>query len=85
MFKTSVGASYYKGSLAGTHNFKFGFEWGDSYNPYIYQINQGINAQYQNGAAVEVMAFNTPLPTRHTSVIPAPISRTHGLADGDSP
>ena len=50
VFKTSVGASYYKGSLAGTHNFKFGFEWGDSYNPYIYQINQGINAQYQNGA-----------------------------------
>lgn len=60
VFKTSVGASYYKGSLAGTHNFKFGFEWGDSYNPYIYQINQGINAQYQNGAALDVIAFDTP-------------------------
>ena len=44
VFKTSVGASWYKGSLAGTHNFKFGAEFGDSYNPYVYQINQGITA-----------------------------------------
>ncbi len=60
VFKTAVGASYYKGSLAGTHNFKFGFEWGDSYNPYIYQINQGINAQYQNGVPLDVIAYDTP-------------------------
>jgi hypothetical protein len=60
VFKTAVGASYYKGSLAGTHNFKFGFEWGNSYNPYIYQINQGINAQYNNGAALDVIAYDTP-------------------------
>ena len=60
VFKLAAGASWYKGSLAGTHNFKFGFEWGDNYNPYIYQINQGINAQYQSGAALDVVAFDTP-------------------------
>lgn len=60
VFKTSVGASWYKGSLAGTHNFKFGVEFGDSYNPYVYQINQGINAQYANGKALDVIAYDTP-------------------------
>ena len=60
VFKVAAGASWYKGSLAGTHNFKFGFEAGDSYNPYIYQINQGINAQYDNGKALDVIAFDTP-------------------------
>jgi hypothetical protein len=60
VFKLAAGASWYKGSLAGTHNFKFGFEWGDNYNPYIYKINQGINAQYNNGAALDVIAFDTP-------------------------
>jgi hypothetical protein len=60
VFKTSVGASWYKGSLAGSHNFKFGAEFGDSYNPYVYQINQGINAQYNNGKALDVIAYDTP-------------------------
>jgi hypothetical protein len=60
VFKTSVGASWYKGSLAGSHNFKFGAEFGDSYNPYVYQINQGINAQYANGQALDVIAYDTP-------------------------
>jgi TonB dependent receptor/Carboxypeptidase regulatory-like domain len=61
VFKVAAGASYYKGSLAGSHNLKFGFEWGDNYNPYIYQVNQGINAIYQNGVPFEVVAYNTPL------------------------
>ena len=60
VFKTSVGGSWYKGSLAGSHNFKFGAEFGDSYNPYVYQINQGINAQYANGQALDVIAYDTP-------------------------
>ncbi len=60
VFKTSVGASWYKGSLGGSHNFKFGAEFGDSYNPYVYQINQGINAQYANGQALDVIAYDTP-------------------------
>ena len=60
LFKGSAGASWYKGSLAGTHNFKFGFEAGDNYNPYVYNINQGINALYQNGKPFEVIAYDTP-------------------------
>jgi hypothetical protein len=60
VFKISFGASWYKGSLAGNHNFKFGAEFGDSYNPYVYQINQGINAQYANGQALDVIAYDTP-------------------------
>ena len=60
VFKVSAGASWYKGSHYGTHNLKFGLEWGDAYNPYIYNINQGINAQYSNGVPLDVVAFDTP-------------------------
>jgi hypothetical protein len=56
----SASGSYYKGNLAGTHNFKFGFEAGKAYNSYIYTVNQGINAVYNNGAAFQVTAYNTP-------------------------
>jgi hypothetical protein len=61
VFKIAAGASLYKGALAGSHNFKFGFEWGNNYNPYIYTVNQGINAIYQNGVPYQVVAYNTPL------------------------
>jgi outer membrane receptor protein involved in Fe transport len=64
VFKIAAGASLYKGSLAGTHNFKFGFEWGDNYNPYIQYVNQGINAFYDNGVPVQVTAFNTPFTAK---------------------
>jgi hypothetical protein len=60
VFKLSAGASWYKGSHYGTHNLKFGFEWGDAYNPYLYSINQGINAQYSNGKPLDVVAYDTP-------------------------
>ncbi len=61
VLKFSAGASYYKGSLAGTHNFKFGFELGDNYNPSIYNVNQGINAQYKSGVPFQVVAYGTPV------------------------
>jgi hypothetical protein len=64
VFKIAAGASWYKGSLAGTHNFKFGFEWGDNYNPYIQTVNQGINAIYDDGVPVQVVAFNTPFTAK---------------------
>jgi hypothetical protein len=64
VFKIAAGASWYKGSLAGAHNFKFGFEWGDNYNPYIQTVNLGINAIYENGAPVEVTAYNTPFTAK---------------------
>ncbi len=61
VLKFSAGASYYKGSLAGTHNVKFGFELGDNYNPSIYDVNQGINAQYKSGVPFQVVAYGTPV------------------------
>ena len=64
VFKFAAGASYYKGNFAGTHNFKFGFEWGDNFNPYNYTINGGINAQYSNGVPLQVVAFDTPFHER---------------------
>jgi len=60
VFKIAAGASWYKGSFGGTHNLKFGFEWGDNYNPYIYSANQGINAVYNNGDPVQVTAYAMP-------------------------
>jgi hypothetical protein len=56
----SAGASWYKGNLYGTHNFKFGFEAGKALNSYIYHVNQGINAIYNNGVPFQVVAFNAP-------------------------
>lgn len=61
VFKMAAGASWYKsGPRWGTHNVKFGAEWGDNYNPYIYNVNNGIVAQYNNGAPLDVTAFDTP-------------------------
>jgi hypothetical protein len=60
VLKYSLGASWYKTSSVGTHNLRFGYEWGDAYNPYIYNINQGINAQYSNGAPLDIVAYDTP-------------------------
>lgn len=60
IFKLSAGASWYKDSHWGTHNLKFGTEWGDNLNPYIYSINQGLVAQYSNGAPLDVIAYDTP-------------------------
>jgi len=64
LLKIAAGASWYKGGFHGTHNFKFGFEWGDNYNPYIQTVNQGINAFYDNGVPAQVTAFNTPFTAK---------------------
>lgn len=66
VLKWSAGGSWYKGNWAGTHNFQFGFEWGDSYNSYIYKVNQGINAIFNSPGPqsfttpFQVVAYNTP-------------------------
>jgi Carboxypeptidase regulatory-like domain/TonB dependent receptor len=60
VYKNSAAVSWYKATRAGAHNLKVGFEWGDSLNPYVYSINQGINAQYSNGQPLDVIAFDTP-------------------------
>ncbi len=66
VLKWSAGGSWYKGNWGGTHNFKFGFEWGDSYNAYIFKANQGIDAIFNSPGPqsfttpYQVLAYNTP-------------------------
>lgn len=66
VLKWSAGGSWYKGNWAGTHNFQFGFEWGDNYNSYLYNVNQGINAIFNSPGPksfttpFQVVAYNTP-------------------------
>jgi hypothetical protein len=52
--------SLFKGSLAGTHDFKFGFDVGKNSNPYIYSMNGGIHEQFNNGVPLDVVVYNTP-------------------------
>jgi hypothetical protein len=65
VLKWSASGSYYKANWGGTHNFQFGFEWGKSYNSYLYKVIQGINAIFNGGtqpftAPSQVLAYNTP-------------------------
>ena len=60
VLKWTAGGSWHKADWAGSHNFQFGFEWGKSYNAYIYQVKQGINALLQDGVGFQVLAYNTP-------------------------
>ena len=71
VLKWSAGGSWYKPNWGGNHNFQFGFEWGKSYNSYIYKVSQGINAQYDSNpnatppqpvfsVPLDVVAYNTP-------------------------
>ena len=60
VLRWSAGASWYKGDWHGTHNFKFGFDWGESYNAYIYKVNQGIDVLLNGGTPDQVLAYNTP-------------------------
>ena len=59
------GVSLYKGSLwHSAHNFKFGVDTSVNRNGYNYAVNNGINALYNNGAASEVIAYNSPVDVR---------------------
>jgi len=67
VLKWSAVGSWYKGDLYGSHNFQFGFEWGKSYNAYIYKVNQGVDAIFNSGSGhqpftvpSQVLAYNTP-------------------------
>jgi carboxypeptidase family protein len=65
VLKWSASGSWYKANWGGNHNFQFGFEWGDSYNAYLYKVSQGINAIYNGGTQpfskpFQVVAYNTP-------------------------
>lgn len=59
------GVSYYNGHLWGSaHTFKFGVDTSVNRNGYNYTVNNGINALYNNGAADQVIAYNTPVDVR---------------------
>src|SRR5580704_1805046 len=66
VLKWSASGSWYKPNWGGSHNFQFGFKWGDNYNSYIYKVNQGINAVFQSPGPqsfttpLQVVAYNTP-------------------------
>lgn len=57
----SATASYYKSGWGGSHDIKFGFEYGRQKNGNLYNVNQGLSAIYNNGAPLEVSIFNSPV------------------------
>jgi Carboxypeptidase regulatory-like domain/TonB dependent receptor len=70
VLKWTASGSWYKGNWHGTHNFQFGFEWGDNYNSYVYKVSQGINAIFNGGnqpfsTPFQVIAYNTPTTQRN--------------------
>jgi hypothetical protein len=67
VLRWSASGSWYKGNWGGSHNFQFGFEWGDAYSAYLYNVSQGINAIYDTKSGtipfqtpLQVVAYNTP-------------------------
>jgi len=83
VLKWSAGGSWYKGNFHGTHNIQFGFEWGKSYNSYIYNVNQGINVQFNGGVPSKVLAFNTPTTQRIIFTTRVFTCRIRGRSRGD--
>lgn len=61
VLRWSASGSWYKGNWGGSHNFQFGFEWGDAYSAYIYNVNQGINAVFNTNPTPGAKPFTTPL------------------------
>ncbi|HYL86620.1 MAG TPA: TonB-dependent receptor, partial [Candidatus Angelobacter sp.] len=61
VLKWSAGGTWYKANWGGSHNFQFGFEWGKSYNSYIYKVSQGINAVFDSNSSKNQPVFSVPL------------------------
>ena len=60
--RVATTASYFKsGFLGGSHNLRFGFEYGRQKNGNLYNVNQGLGATYNNGLPLEVTVYNTPV------------------------
>lgn len=59
------GVSYYKSHLWGSsHTFKFGVDTSVNRNGYNYTVNNGLNAIYNNGTPIQVVAYNGPVDVR---------------------
>ena len=57
----NVALSYYNDHLAGSHNFKVGFEWMRAMNAYDYSVNGDMVQHYSDGVPKYVDASNTTL------------------------
>jgi carboxypeptidase family protein len=60
VLRWSASGSWYKGNLAGSHNFQFGYEWGKANSNYINKVSQGINAVYNSVGPQGTLPFTTP-------------------------
>ena len=59
--RAAITASYYKAGFVGSHDVKFGFEYGRQKNGNLYNVNQGLGAVYNNGVPLELTVYNTPV------------------------
>jgi len=59
--QANVALTYFKDRMAGTHDFKFGFEWMRCLNGYDYQANGSLVQHYYDGVPAYVDAYNFPL------------------------
>src|SRR6202007_969511 len=65
VFPFAEGVSWYDGHLWGAaHNFKFGVDSSTNHNGYNYTVDQAINAIYNDGPPIEVVAYNTRVDVR---------------------
>jgi hypothetical protein len=59
--QANVSLTYFKDRLAGTHDFKFGFEWMRALNGYNYWQNGSLAEHFYNGVPAYVDATNLPM------------------------
>lgn len=62
--QANASLTYSKDHLAGTHDFKVGFEWMRSMNGYDYTMNGTLVQHYYDGVPAYVDATNLPLSQR---------------------
>lgn len=62
--QANVSLTYFNDHLAGTHDFKVGFQWMRALNGYDYRINGDMVQHYYDGVPAYVDAANTPLSQR---------------------
>jgi hypothetical protein len=62
--QANVSLGYFNDRLAGTHDFKFGFEWMRALNGYDYRVNGDMVLHFYDGVPAYVDAVNTPLSQR---------------------
>ncbi len=59
--RVAATGSYYKSGWGGSHDIKFGFEYGRQKNGNLYNVSQGLTATYNNQVPLQVSIYNTPV------------------------